>query len=406
MKIMSKNTIRTLIIFCVGIVAGIALYVNFSGVSDQSSPAEDSLIVKNLNAQPSVENANQDINSSRQNSITEAVKRLSPAVVGINVTEVREYQRNSPFRTRDPVLREFFPELFKDYRYQQEYKSLGSGFIISADGYILTNQHVVENATEILVALVDGREVEAKVVGTDPKSDVALLKIELENLEYAVLGNSDDVILGEWAIAIGNPFGLFDIGKRATVTVGVISALNRDFGEMERRIYQDMIQTDASINHGNSGGPLCNALGEVIGMNTFIYSGRGEGSVGIGFAIPINRIARLIEELKRNREIDRDFWIGISVKNLDAFIARKMGYDKDEGVVVTYIDRRSPADKAGMELGDIITKVGSQSVSNESQVTDAIFDADLRVGDQLLMQVWREGTLLDLILKLESIKGN
>jgi len=403
---MSKKTIRTLIIFSIGIVAGIALYVNFSGNPNQSYPTEDSLIVKNLNAQTSVDQANQDISSTRQNSITRAVKKISPAVVGINVTEVREYRRNSPFSTRDPVLREFFPELFKDYRYQQEFKSLGSGFIISDDGYILSNQHVVENATEIMVALGDGREVEASLVGTDPKSDVALLKIDLDNLTFAVLGNSDDVILGEWAIAVGNPFGLFDIGKRATVTVGVISALNRDFGEMDERIYQDMIQTDASINHGNSGGPLCNALGEVIGMNTFIYSGRGEGSVGIGFAIPINRVSRLIEDLKTNRKIDRDFWIGISVKDLDPFIARKMNYDEDEGVIVTYIDRRSPAEKAGMELGDIITKVGSQSVANQSQVTDAIFDADLRVGDQLMMQVWREGRLIDLKLKLESIKGN
>jgi serine protease Do len=403
---MSKTTIRTIIIFSIGIIAGIALYVNFRGNPEQPSAVEDSLIVKNLNAQPSIDQANQNINSTRENSITRAVKKLSPAVVGINVTEVREYRRNSPFSTRDPVLREFFPELFKDYRYQQELKSLGSGFIISADGYILTNQHVVENATEIMVALVDGREVEAKLVGTDPKSDVALLKIDLENLSYAVLGNSDEVILGEWAIAVGNPFGLFDIGKRATVTVGVISALNRDFGEMDGRIYQDMIQTDASINHGNSGGPLCNALGEVIGMNTFIYSGRGEGSVGIGFAIPINRISNLIEDLKKNRKIDRDFWIGISVKDLDPFIARKMGYDKDYGVIVTFIDRRSPADKAGMELGDIITKVGSQSVANKSQVTDALFEEDLRVGDQLMMQVWRDGRIIDLKLNLESIRGN
>jgi serine protease Do len=325
--------------------------------------------------------------------------------VGINVTEVREYRRNSPFSTRDPVLREFFPELFKDYRYQQQLTSLGSGFIISSDGFILTNQHVVDNATKILVTMGDGREVEAQIIGTDPKSDVALLQIDLDNLQYAKLGNSDDVILGEWAIAVGNPFGLFDIGKRATVTVGVISALNRDFGEMEGRIYQDMIQTDASINHGNSGGPLCNALGEVIGMNTFIYaSSRGEGSVGIGFAIPINRISRLIEDLKTNRKIDRDFWIGIRVKNLDPVIAQKMGYDKDDGVIVTYIDRRSPAEKAGMQLGDIITKVGSKSISQETNVTDAIFEEDLRVGDQLEIQVWRDGNLINLKLNLESIK--
>lgn len=402
---MSRKSIRTLIIFCFGIIAGLIIYLNFDINSKHDPVVEDSLLFKNLNAQPSVNDANQDINSSRQNSITRAVKILSPAVVGINVTEVREYRRNSPFSTRDPVLREFFPELFKDYRYQQQFTSLGSGFIISSDGYILTNQHVVENATKILVTMGDGREEEAQIVGTDPKSDVALLKIDLDNLQYTKLGNSDDVILGEWAIAVGNPFGLFRIGKRATVTVGVISALNRDFGEMEGRIYQDMIQTDASINHGNSGGPLCNALGEVIGMNTFIYSSsRGEGSIGIGFAIPINRISRLIEDLKTNRKIDRDFWIGIRVKNLDPVIARKMGYDERVGVIVTYIDRGSPAEKAGMHLGDIITKVGSKSISQETHVTDAIFEEDLRVGDQLVIQVWRDGKLINLKLNLESIK--
>jgi serine protease Do len=402
---MSKNSFRTIIIFGIGIIAGIIIYVQFGTNSENSNNLVDTVLVKDLNAQPTIDNANQDITSSRQNSITRAVKMLSPAVVGINVTEVREYQRNSPFRTRDPVLREFFPELFKDYRYQQQLTSLGSGFIISSDGFILTNQHVVENATQVMVTMTDSKDIEAEIIGIDPKSDVALLKIDLKNLPVAKLGNSDEVILGEWAIAVGNPFGLFDIGKRATVTVGVISALNRDFGEMEGRIYQDMIQTDASINHGNSGGPLCNALGEVIGMNTFIYSdSRGEGSVGIGFAIPINRISRLIEDLKINRKIDRDFWIGIRVKNLDPVISRKMGYDKSNGVIVTYIDRRSPAEKAGMKLGDIITKVGDRPISFETHVSDAIYEEDLRVGDVLDFQVWRDGDFKNLKLNLESIK--
>jgi serine protease Do len=401
---MSRKTIRTIIIFFFGLCAGIFIYLQFGIKTDSLSSKEDSLLVNNLFATPTVDDANQDINFSRQNSITRAVKILSPLVVGINVTQVREYQRRSPFSTRDPVLREFFPELFKDYRYQQQFTSLGSGFIISSDGYILTNEHVVENATEVMITMTDGRNPEATIVGTDPKSDVALLKVDLNSLPYSKLGNSDDVILGEWAIAVGNPFGLFDINNRATVTVGVISALNRDFGEMEGRIYQDMIQTDASINHGNSGGPLCNSLGEVIGMNTFIYSDRGEGSVGIGFAIPMNRISRLIEDLKTKGEIDRDFWIGISVKNLDPVIAHKMGYDGTNGVIVTYIDRRSPAEKAGMKLGDIITKIENTPIALAKHVTEAIYEEDIRVGDDLSVQVWRDGAILNLKLNLESIK--
>ena len=174
---------------------------------------------------------------------------------------------------------------------------------------------------------------------------------------------------------------------------------------MEGRIYQDMIQTDASINPGNSGGPLCNSLGEVIGMNAFILNDVGKVSVGIGFAIPINRISQLIDELKTNTIIDRDFWIGIRVKNLDRVIARKMGYNETDGVVVTHIDRRSPAEKAGMKLGDIITKIGKTPIALDKHVTEAIYEEDLRVGDSMEFQVWRDGEVIDLKLLLESIKG-
>jgi serine protease Do len=406
---MLKKTIRTVSVFAVGILAGIILYIYFGTNSENSSLSEDSLLVNNLYANSSANTPDLDVNSSRQNSITRAIKILGPAVVGINVTQIREYRRRSPLTTSDPLLRKFFPELFKDHSYQEQVKSLGSGFIISSDGYILTNEHVVTDAKEVIITMTGGEKVEAEIIGTDPKSDVALLKVNLDSLQFAILGNSDDVILGEWAIAVGNPFGLFEINNKPTVTVGVISALNRDFYDMEQmegRIYQDMIQTDASINHGNSGGPLCNALGEVIGMNTFIFSdGGGEGSVGIGFAIPVNRISRLIDELKTNTIIDRDFWIGIRVKNLDRVIARKMGYNETDGVVVTYIDRRSPAEKAGMKLGDIITKIGKNPIALDKHVTEAIYKEDLRVGDSLDFQVWRDGEVVVLRLLLESIKG-
>lgn len=382
---------------------GIVLYIQFGTNSSQVSPAQDSLFVQNLQASSTIDEINDQVSNSRQTSITRALKRLSPAVVGINVTQVREYLRRSPFSTRDPYLREFFPELFKNHRYEQEISQLGSGFIISADGYILTNEHVVENAREILITMTSGDKKKAEIIGTDPTSDVALLKIEGKNLPFVKFGNSDQIILGEWAIAVGNPFGLFEINNRATVTVGVISALNRDFGEMNGRVYQDMIQTDASINHGNSGGPLCNAIGEVIGMNAFIYTG-GEGSIGIGFSIPINRITRLIEDLKKDN-IDRDFWIGIRVKNLNSIIARKMGYNEASGVVITYIDRNSPAEKAGLNLGDIIFKIGNTPIFTDKNVTEAIFEEDLRVGDVLNLEIWRDGNNIKKQLDLESIRN-
>jgi len=401
---MKRNILNFIVIFVFGILAGFFIYYNFGVDKNSLRPADDTLLVANLHASPSKVEVNDEISNKRTNSLTEAINILSPSVVGINVTQVQEIVRRSPLRQyNDPYLRRLFPELFKDRRYEQRSYSLGSGFLISPDGYILTNEHVVEHATEIEITMTNGTKAQAEIVGTDQTSDVALLKIDEENLPFAKLGNSDDIILGEWAIAIGNPFGLFQINSRATVTVGVISALNRDFGEIDGRIYQDMIQTDASINQGNSGGPLCNALGEVIGMNAFIYTDEAKGSVGIGFAIPINRIHGLIQDLKTYHHIDRDFWIGIRVKELDESIAAKLGYTGTSGVIITDIDRQSPAEKAGLELGDIILKIGSQQIQVTSDVTEAIFEEDYRVGDKMPVEIWRDGKIYKTELNLDKL---
>ena len=191
------------------------------------------------------------------------------------------------------------------------------------------------------------------------------------------------------------------------MTVGVISAAGRDFGEMDGRLYQDMIQTDAAINHGNSGGPLCNALGEVIGMNTFIYTGSryNEGSVGIGFAIPINRIKGLLDDLKAGKNIDRDFWIGIKVQNLNDVISRKMDYNSTDGVLIKHIDRGSPAEKAGLQLGDIILEMEKSRIFNENDVKEIVYGTDLKVGDDLSLKVWRDGSKYDITMILVSIRN-
>jgi serine protease Do len=402
---MTKRTIfRTGIIFLFGMAAGIILYLQFSSDTDKTGTSEDSLFVKNLYGS-NREQINNELEKSRQNSITNAVQMLSPTVVGINVKQVHEYVHRSPFSgVNDPLFRRLYPELFKDHRVEQESYSLGSGFIISSDGYILTNEHVVESAREIEVTMTSGVKAAAEIIGSDPTSDVALLKINMEDLPYARFGDSDKIILGEWAIAIGNPFGLFAINSRATVTLGVISALNRDFGELEGRMYQDMIQTDATINQGNSGGPLSNALGEVIGMNSFIYADKAEGSVGISFAIPINRIVHLLGDLKKSKTIDRNFWIGIRVKELDERLAKELDYDGVSGVIVSYIDRQSPAEKAGLHLGDIILKIGNQPIAISKDISEAIFDEDYRVGDKMPVQVWREGKIMTCTLTLEKLK--
>jgi serine protease Do len=210
---MIKKIIWYIIPVFAGMLIGVLLYIYydepFSKTSESSyssgiTPAVYASYVRSVLSDSSV-------NASRHNAITVAVQMLSPAVVSVNVIQVREYTRHSPFYSRDPFLREFFPELFKDQRFQEQIQNLGSGFIISPDGYILTNAHVVEDASRVVIKMSDGHEIEAEIVGTDPVTDIALLKIDLDNLPFAILGNSDDIILGEWTIAIGNPFGLFEI---------------------------------------------------------------------------------------------------------------------------------------------------------------------------------------------------
>ncbi|HHE54713.1 MAG TPA: PDZ domain-containing protein, partial [Caldithrix abyssi] len=310
------------------------------------------------------------------------------------------YVQRNPFFD-DPFFRQFFPELFNGRIIEQPVESIGSGFFISKDGYVVTNEHVVGDATEIIVAMANGKEYPAKLVDRDRVSDIALLKVE-GDFPSIKFGDSDELLIGEWAIALGNPFGLF-VKNQPTVTVGVISAVNRDFSPLEGRIYEDMIQTDAAINPGNSGGPLCNADGEVIGMNTFILTGdpQSHGSVGVGFAIPSNRIQQVVEKLKRRRGKDTNVWIGMYVSNLNPYIARSLGYPSTRGVYVRRLDKHSPAEKAGVQLGDIIVEINGEAVNSYADAQAIILSLDLRVGDKMRLKVWREGKLLEIDLLLE-----
>lgn len=404
-----KESLRTIFLIVIGAVIGLILYFQLAEKNGNQDNINDSLLISNALAQDeNLESANQTIYNSRRNIITQAVEKISPAIVSVNVLAVKEYRTSSPFRSRDPILRKFFPELFRDRTYQQEIQNMGSGFIISEDGYILTNDHVVQDAKKIVITMLGGAKEEVHLVGSDPTSDIALLKLDKENLHYIPLGNSDDVMIGEWAIAAGNPFGLFERYKNPTVTVGVISAIDRDFGELgQDRIYQDMIQTDASINHGNSGGPLCNALGQAIGMNTFIYTGSSisEGSIGIGFAIPINRIKKILDHLKKYKKVDRDFWVGLVVQNLSGIVAKKIGYNSTDGVLITSIDRGCPAEQAGIELGDIILEIDNRKIKNDEDVFDVFYGSDLKVGDEIEIVVWREGNKIKISMELTSIKN-
>ena len=335
-----------------------------------------------------------DIASSRQNAITRTVARCNPAVVGINVIEVRQLRYRSPWGD-DPFFRNFFP----DQVYTQQLQELGSGFIISSDGFVITNDHVAGNAKEITVTMTNGEKYKAELVGTDQFTDLALLKINGKNLPHLNLGNSDDVIIGEWVIAFGNPFGLFDVNNKPTVTVGVVSSTNMNLRAQEGRTYRGMIQTDAAINSGNSGGPLVNSMAEVIGVNSVIYS-PNQGNIGLGFAIPVNRVKTIIAELKRHGKIEREFYTGLEVQDVDERVARYFGLDKVEGIIVSNVHRRSPGERAGFRPGDIIFDVNGERVTDQSTLLSILEEA--KVGEVVTFKVLRDRATITLSLKLEK----
>jgi serine protease Do len=343
-----------------------------------------------------------DVTKSRRNAITRTVASVSPAVVGINVTEIQEYTYRDPFEDffNDPFFRQFFGNRQGGSRkFKQELKGLGSGFIISPDGYIVTNDHVAGRASEILVTLTNSEKYKARVIGTDGVSDICLLKINGNNLPYVRLGNSDDVLIGEWVIAFGNPFGLFEISNEPTVTVGVVSATKMNIPSDGGRVYRGMIQTDAAINSGNSGGPLSNSLGEIIGMNTLIFT-PNQGNIGVGFAIPINRVKTVLTELKNKGKVERDFWTGLRVQQVDESIARAVGLAKPEGVIINDVERGSPAAKAGVKEGDIILEVNGEKITSGDSIEGAVNYA--KTGDVLHLKILRDKKVLSADLKLEK----
>jgi serine protease Do len=342
------------------------------------------------------DSTNETVSGGRRNAITRSVSIASPAVVGINVTELRQYRQWTPWGD-DPFFRQFFG----DQTVTQQVQGLGSGFIISADGYILTNDHVAGNAKEITVTTTNGQRYKAELVGTDLISDIALLKIDGKNLPSVKLGNSDDVIVGEWVIAMGNPFGLFDINDKPTVTVGVVSNTGVKLQAQEGRVYRGMIQTDAAINSGNSGGPLINAMGEVIGVNAVIYT-PNQGSIGLGFAIPINRVKTIVNELRKSGKIERNFWTGLEIQAVDRRIARYFGLDRVEGVIVSDVKKNSPGERAGFRVGDILLTANGERISDEASVLAVVDEA--RTGEVITFKVVREHKSLELKLPLEKRK--
>jgi len=327
---------------------------------------------------------------SRETAVVRAVRKVSPAVVNIS-SAVQIRKRTSPFSGfgSNPFFEEFFKDFF-DPRFERrrEYTSLGSGVIIDGKkGLILTNAHVIQKTGTIKVVLEDEREFEAKIVGADPDSDLAVLKIDSEqDLPAIKMGSSDDLMIGETVIAIGNPFGFSH-----TVTTGVISALNRSI-RAEDRVYHDFVQIDASINPGNSGGPLLNINGDLVGINTAIYA----KAQGIGFAIPISKARKIISDLIQYGEVIQA-WIGIAVQNIDERLARYLKIPDKTGVIVTSVEPKSPAQKAGLQESDIILAIGSKKINSVGDYQSVA--KGLEAGNTLEAKFWRSGKKKTVAIK-------
>jgi serine protease Do len=376
----------------IGVVAGVMLSAGSGWISPaQSAPA--------LTGTPGVSS----------NGFPAVARATMPAVVNISTSRTVKQSGvpDSPFMN-DPFFKHFFGDEFnKQFRIPRERResSLGSGVIVSADGYIVTNAHVVDKADEIKVLLADKREFTGKVVGTDPKTDVAVIKIMGDSLPVMTWGDSDRLEVGEYVLAIGNPFGL-----NSTITLGIVSAVGRANMGIEQ--YENFIQTDAAINPGNSGGALVNTRGELVGINTAIFSRTG-GNMGIGFAIPSNMAKSVMDSLVKTGKVVRGY-LGVSIQDVSPKIAGQFGLDKAEGALVSDVVSGSPADKAGLRSGDVITRFDGRDIDSSTTLRHRV--AETTVGKNTEIEVVRDKKTVKLNIKVaeqpkdmtasgESVKG-
>ncbi len=331
------------------------------------------------------------VNNQMVPSLAPMIDKVRPAVV--NIATRSHIEVTSHILPNNPIFRRFFGG-GNNLPQRKEVKSLGSGVIINAhDGYIVTNQHVVAGADEISVTLSDGEQVEAKLIGSDPEADVAVLQIKQKHLTQIAFADSSKIRVGDFAVAIGNPFGL---GQ--SVTSGIISALGRTGLGIEG--YEDFIQTDASINPGNSGGALVNLKGQLVGINTAILSAGSHGNVGIGFAIPINMVRKIAAQLIKYGEVRRGM-LGVVMQNLTPQLSKAFGLSLYQGVVISQVIEHSAASKAGLKAGDVVEKIDGTTVKSASQMRNMV--GMMRVGQVMAITVIREGKVIHLSAKIQDV---
>jgi len=372
----------TILITSIGTIGGILVGAGLCG-ADKAPPPRLSLRV-----------ADSQATAGRESGLVMATRIASPSVVGITVTS-KEVVRSA---YADPMLQFFFGDPPAQIK---EAQSLGSGVVVDPKGYVLTNFHVVESAArtdiqaKIRVIFSDGRNLPGRLLGGDKYNDIAVVKVDADSLPVATIAVRTPRI-GEWALAIGNPFGYLIDDPRPTVTAGVISAVDRSFTPSAGVALRHVIQTDAAINPGNSGGALVNALGEVVGINTFIFTGGGEGSIGLGFAIPIQRAMRIVDEIVRYGRI-REFRTGLAT---DPVAASAMGMHRGDGVLISEVEKDSPGQKAGILPGDIVVAIDGKRVSDLEDLQSVL--RLFRVGDKVPLRLRRGRAEIEKTLVLEE----
>ena len=372
---------RTWLIFSQAVTVAVAILFVVATLKPEWLPRRSGNPAAAVLLPPVAEPAAQPValspSSAAVSSYAAAARRATPAVVSI--TARKAPQRSA--QSNDPWFRFFFG----DGPQQQPQVGLGSGVVVTPDGYLLTNNHVIEGADDVEVQLTDGRTATARLVGTDPETDVAVLKVELDRVPAISFGNTDNLQVGDVVLAIGNPFG---VGQ--TVTSGIVSALGRD--QLGINTFENFIQTDAAINPGNSGGALVDASGNLVGINTAIYS-RSGGSMGIGFAIPVNTARQVMEGLIRDGQVTRG-WIGVEPRELTAEIAQTLNLPVKQGVLITGVLQNGPASTGGIRPGDVVVKVGDKAVATTPQLLSAV--AALKPRETAVIGVQRGDKALDL----------
>jgi len=386
---MKKLTIIALLSFFIGLLAAAYIFVYNPG---NPSPESNGIPDKNQTSSSNL----YALTQLKENSLPDfaaVAEKVSPAVLSISSEKV-ETKRVIGF---DSPFDDFWDRFFDIPRErEQEYRSYarGTGFFISSDGYIITNNHLVENAIKVEVTSIQEKTYQAKIVGTDPETDLALLKVDEKNLPYVELGDSDNIKVGEWVLAIGNPLGLSH-----TVTAGIVSAKGRIFTDLEQQQpYQDFIQTDAAINRGNSGGPLINLNGKVVGINSIIFSPSG-GNIGIGFAISSNLTKSIVQKLKETGRVIRGY-LGVGVYEINEDFVKLLDLESKKGAVINTVEPGSPADKAGLKRYDVIIELDGKLVEDGDDLQFKI--AEIKPGTKVDLTIIRDGKKKTVPVKIEE----